>query len=228
MRLFETQSGFLEKFLSVLSRILGIKKKYANYVSSVGLTFFFKGIDGDPISDQMNFALTDLYPRDPDQFIPNDANASSLFTFSTFTQYNSLKADDGINRVVYFGFGLEEVADQAVRDTLIARSIRWLMNGVVVTAPDENLVAKYFSLDQNYPNPFNPSTTISYNLAENADVSLKVYDVMGQEVAKLVNEKQSAGTHNVQFDASELSSGIYFYKLIAGDFISVKKMSLIK
>ena len=102
------------------------------------------------------------------------------------------------------------------------------MNGVVVTAPDENLVAKYFSLDQNYPNPFNPSTTISYNLAENADVSLKVYDVMGQEVAKLVNEKQSAGTHNVQFDASELSSGIYFYKLIAGDFISVKKMSLIK
>ena len=85
-----------------------------------------------------------------------------------------------------------------------------------------------FKLDQNYPNPFNPSTSISYQLPANCFVSLKVYDVLGREVATLVNERQRAGNHNVRFDAAKLVSGVYFYCLIAGNFTATKKLILVK
>jgi hypothetical protein len=85
-----------------------------------------------------------------------------------------------------------------------------------------------FKLEQNYPNPFNPATTISYQLPENGFVSLQVYDPVGNCVASLVNEEQSAGTHFVRFDASSLSSGVYYYKITSGNFSSVKKLMLLK
>ena len=85
-----------------------------------------------------------------------------------------------------------------------------------------------FSLANNYPNPFNPSTKIQYTLPTNEFVSLKVYDIIGREVATLVNQQQSAGVYDVNFNASNLTSGIYFYKIDAGSFVDVKKMMLIK
>ena len=87
--------------------------------------------------------------------------------------------------------------------------------------------ADYF-LSQNYPNPFNPSTTISYALAEDIDVSLKVFDILGNEVATLINENQPAGAYDVSFDAGNLSSGVYYYTLQAGEFTSTKKLMLMK
>ena len=85
-----------------------------------------------------------------------------------------------------------------------------------------------FYVSQNYPNPFNPSTAISYQLSANSFVTLKVYDVLGREVAMLVNGKQSAGYHEVTFDAAKLSSGVYFYRISVGKFSSVKKLVVIK
>jgi photosystem II stability/assembly factor-like uncharacterized protein len=93
-----------------------------------------------------------------------------------------------------------------------------------------------FSLMQNYPNPFNPVTIISYDIRKTADVKLVVYDILGKEVKVLVEQKQSAGTYNVRFDGTNLSSGVYFYKLTAtavagsstGDFSATKKMVLVK
>ena len=85
-----------------------------------------------------------------------------------------------------------------------------------------------FKLNQNYPNPFNPSTTISYQIPKDSFVTLKVYDVLGREVSKLVNEKQSPGNYSVNFNASKLSSGIYLYKIHAGNFIQSKKLMLLK
>jgi len=93
---------------------------------------------------------------------------------------------------------------------------------VLYTAPVQ------FSLKQNYPNPFNPVTTISYSLPEKAQVRLIVFDVLGREVATLVNKQQESGVYNVKFDASNLNSGIYFYQLKAGNFSEVKKLSLLK
>ena len=97
----------------------------------------------------------------------------------------------------------------------------------VVIAPDE------FALQQNYPNPFNPSTRITFNLAVNSDVSLKIFDVLGQEVANLISANLNAGVHDIDFDASGINSGVYFYKIevngIDGStFTDVKKMILAK
>lgn len=83
-------------------------------------------------------------------------------------------------------------------------------------------------LSQNYPNPFNPSTQISYKLPRSAHVQLKVYNLLGEEVASLENSQKRAGTHSVTFDASGLSSGIYYYRLQTSDFLEVKSMTLIK
>ena len=85
-----------------------------------------------------------------------------------------------------------------------------------------------FALLQNYPNPFNPSTTIAYNLAKSAFVSVKVYNALGQEVATLVESEHPVGRYTVKFEAANLASGLYIYKIVAGDFVAVKKMSLIK
>ena len=85
-----------------------------------------------------------------------------------------------------------------------------------------------FRLSQNYPNPFNPSTVISYQLPVNSKVSLKIYDLLGREIATLVNEEQSAGWKQVEWNATSVASGIYFYKLQANNFIETKKMLVIK
>ncbi len=85
-----------------------------------------------------------------------------------------------------------------------------------------------FALDQNYPNPFNPSTSIKYSLPEGARVKLTIYDLLGNEVETLVDEFKPAGTYSVKFNGSELTSGIYIYRMQAGDFVSTKRMALIK
>ncbi len=85
-----------------------------------------------------------------------------------------------------------------------------------------------FVLEQNYPNPFNPITTIKYNVASNDNISIKVYDILGNSIATLVNEQKEAGEYEAVFDASNISSGIYFYVLQAGDFREMKKMVLLK
>ena len=98
----------------------------------------------------------------------------------------------------------------------------------VVSVKNEEPVLQSFTLEQNYPNPFNPSTTIRYSIPTSEFVTLKVYDVLGNEVATLVNEEKPAGSFEVNFSAVELSSGIYFYKLQVGSFIETKKMILLK
>ena len=97
----------------------------------------------------------------------------------------------------------------------------------------DNNIPKGFELSQNYPNPFNPTTTINYSIssveAQNfASVQLKIYDVLGKEIATLVNEVQSPGNYKVDFDASKFSSGLYFYKIEAGNFVQMRKMILLK
>jgi hypothetical protein len=96
---------------------------------------------------------------------------------------------------------------------------------------DVNDISGYplsLNLYQNYPNPFNPSTTISYQLAARNHVTLKVFDMLGREVAVLVNRIEEPGDKSVMFDASRLPSGMYFYRLSAGSFVQTKKLLLLK
>ena len=89
-------------------------------------------------------------------------------------------------------------------------------------------VPSQFELAQNFPNPFNPSTNISFILAKNSHTLIKVYNILGQEVATLVDENLIAGPHTIQFNGSHLESGVYFYNIVAGDYQASKKMMLIK
>ena len=85
-----------------------------------------------------------------------------------------------------------------------------------------------FTLEQNYPNPFNPTTTIGYVLQGKSNAKLTLLNSIGEEIAILVNEEQDKGYHKVEFDGANLSSGVYFYKLSAGNYVETKKMILMK
>ena len=89
-------------------------------------------------------------------------------------------------------------------------------------------VPEVYNLSQNYPNPFNPTTTINFSIPKASNVVLKIYDVLGREVATLLNDDRAAGNYEVNFDASKLASGLYVYTINAGDFTSTKKMMLMK
>ena len=111
----------------------------------------------------------------------------------------------------------------AVKQTVITLKAQSIISSVL-----RSVLPGTFQLAQNFPNPFNPSTMISYQLPAASHIALKVFDMLGNEVATLVNETKEAGSYSATFDGSKLSSGIYFYTLQAGNFTATKKLSLIK
>ncbi len=107
-------------------------------------------------------------------------------------------------------------------------NITFINAGITDVRQANNTIPENFKLEQNFPNPFNPTTTISYSIPSSQKVILKVYDELGREVTTLVNNDQSAGNYSADFNAAGLASGIYFYRLQAGDFVQMKKMILMK
>ena len=99
---------------------------------------------------------------------------------------------------------------------------------VMTVEKDNNFLPSTYSLQQNYPNPFNPSTIIEYQIKELADVELKVFDVLGSEIMTLVDDYKTAGSYQAVFDAFNIPSGVYFYRLKANDFVETKKMILLR
>ncbi|MDF1610641.1 T9SS type A sorting domain-containing protein [Stygiobacter electus] len=104
----------------------------------------------------------------------------------------------------------------------------WFTGGYTGISDEYSQLPSGFQLNQNYPNPFNPTTQISYSIPKSGIVNLRVYNIIGKEVAELINEYQNSGTYQITFNAQDLPSGVYFYQLKTGDYISSKKMLLIK
>jgi len=134
---------------------------------------------------------------------------------------------------------ISAIDNQATIRSLFASSSGYLFAGTSIgmfrsqqktTAVTDgaSVLPSHFALEQNFPNPFNPVTTIRFHLAAAAPVRLTVYDMLGREVRRLVEEVRNAGTHTVQFDAASLSSGVYYYSVTAGSVTSVKRMTLVK
>jgi len=134
-------------------------------------------------------------------------------------KYQRLALPVGVNRVQFNGIS-------AFGNNLYIDSICY--KPAIVGISNNNTVAKEFSLSQNYPNPFNPTTNIKFGLPTSGNVKLVVFDVLGREVTTLVNEFKTSGIYTVDFDASMLSSGVYFYRIDAGNFTQTKKMLLVK
>ena len=111
---------------------------------------------------------------------------------------------------------------------LTAESQKIVEVQTVVSTEDVTQLPTSVELDQNYPNPFNPSTTIRFGLPEAGAVQLEVYNALGQKVTELVNGRKAAGWHTISFDASQLASGLYIYRITSGSFVKTNKMLLIK
>jgi hypothetical protein len=180
-------------------------------ISSIPLRYAYTGLAGvTPTNGAAN-------PRDAGSPLQGHSGGDSfdLATVGLDTAYYVRITDAG-TLVPDFGdsFNLDAVVAIHQAASLDIRDTQWKV--------------QTFRIEQNYPNPFNPSTTINYALPQAGSVTLKVYDVLGREVATLVNEKKAAGSYSVAFNASRLSSGTYIYRLTANGFSQTKKMILAK
>lgn len=167
---------------------------------------------------------TEISSGNQDMFLIKYSNSGG-FMNSNF--YNDMTEDESKQIILFNGndvvlCGLSGSGYSFDKVTLVKFS------DVTAITPQNNQVPGGFSLSQNYPNPFNPSTKISFSLPKASFVKMAVYDVTGKEVETLVNENMNAGSFEVDFNASKLTSGIYFCRITAGEFTDVKKMMLVK
>jgi len=151
-------------------------------------------------------------------------NDSLLLNLNAKTGVLSLSAIFGLNTDVALGITVTDDSGATAMQEII---IQVETVSALANYYGSQLPAK-FELNQNYPNPFNPSTSIEFALPKSEYVELKVFNMLGREVADLVSQNLEAGVHQYRFDASELASGVYFYQIMAGEFTSVKKMILIR
>jgi len=153
----------------------------------------------------------------------------TFFTMPVQIKINTSLGDTTVtlfNNAQYQNFQFEVIGEPS---SIVFDPGNWILkNTTTVTRVDDFNAPIQFSLEQNYPNPFNPSTTIEYSIPQSGLVTLKVYNVLGSEIATLVNGQIEAGLHKIDFNASNLNSGVYFYKIESGNFVVTKKMILIK
>jgi len=171
----------------------------------------------------------------PSGLILFDASGNYIRSLIGVTGLRGAYLLDNGNYLVTNGAGVHELdsaSGSLIRTVVGGTNFQYVSEyfpgGLVGLSNISNAVPEKFSLSQNYPNPFNPETKINYQITESGNVNLSVYDVLGNEVVTLVNEKQNPGTYSVNFDGSNFSSGVYFYKLITGDFSETKSMILMK
>jgi len=203
----------------------------------VRIPFEVWNIDTD---EQVNISIYDRKQKydgsmDIYAFNPNDRMYTD-FVNTPYDPVNAIPSDGGSAadhftwNLVWWGGNDFETGDtmRVSYPTPITNDDYFLFTAEPTTAIRDNVLVHSYRLSQNYPNPFNPVTTISYQLPEVSKVELTIYNILGQKVRTLVNKKQAAGSYSLQFNASDLASGLYVYRIKAGSFVSCKKMLLIK
>jgi hypothetical protein len=207
--------------------------------------FYDVGGPGGNYIDNLD-AVTTIIPVNS-----SDTLSVSFNHFSTYNSYDYLEIYDGIGITApligsFSGSTNPGTIKPSSTNTSGSLTFRFVSNGnglasgwgaVVkstqgVTDVEEDqgntVIPSIFALEQNYPNPFNPTTTINFDVPNASNVILKVYDVLGNEITTLVNEELSPGSYEATFDGSGLSSGVYFYRMQAGDFVEIRKLVLQK
>ena len=199
----------------------------ANYLSDDAGGTSMTGVGGDVITDGLAFAISSPYSPYPEEIAPYPGtNTVNILQYNN-GKYGAVRHEADTFKTVYLGIGLEQIAEPLQRNLLIKKVLDWF--GVATGVdPARGGIPVAYSLDQNDPNPFNPSTEISYTIAEQGFVTLKVYDLVGREVETLVQEVQSPGRYLASFDAADHATGVYFYRLTSGQFTAIKKMVLVK
>ncbi len=152
----------------------------------------------------------------------SEPNCAGVFYEGTFGE----SSDTG--KVVCFGFPYETITTYDARSRIMFAIKVFFDLEIQVDVEDESVIPMQYSLNQNYPNPFNPTTKISFTLQESGITKLEVFNSLGEKLGIITNEYLSAGTHTFNFNAANLASGIYFYRLTSGSFVETKKMTLLK
>ena len=159
-------------------------------------------------------------------YIVNGLGGESIYPFGSPVPESQFRYNDD------YGAMLFEIYTDSVNFKFITRTglsiDKFSLKRTASDLVNDNLIIKDFKLYQNYPNPFNPSTKIRYQLPQESKVVIKIYNILGAEVFELLNEKKEAGIYEVEFSANNLSSGSYFYRIIADNFVQSKKMILLK
>jgi len=189
---------------------------------------------GQGVKRSFNYLTWEDFGLDTVEVIELTEDWSSLFAA---TRYNGIFSNYYYSGEWYpFNNGLatKEITDivnftHSIMHVATANNSVYIIYSIINEANDETLnLPKSFELSQNYPNPFNPTTGIKYAVSSMQFVTLKIYDILGNEVAILVNEEKPSGVYEVEFDAKNLSSGVYFYQLKSGSFVETKKMMLLR
>ncbi len=197
-----------------------VEVKYVKTVTNENLAVKVE-IEKDPHSVQFNGIVTATSANSIRLSIPSfSLTSNTVFISSTYSPVQSSSIKVGQSVTVW--------ADQSPNGSLQAVQVQQISAAVTAIEGNKDKLPVSYELKQNYPNPFNPTTEIAFTLANQENVSLVVYNIIGQEVATLISSPMSAGAHVVKFNAANLSSGIYLYRLKAGNFVSIKKMILLK
>jgi hypothetical protein len=139
--------------------------------------------------------------------------------------FGTILAKCDVAEVLVYNVALSDSVRRSIESYLATKYNLPVVTGISVHQAES--LPERFVLEQNYPNPFNPSTTIKFELPRASHVNLTVYDVLGRELSRLVNERMDAGYHDVKFDGSALASGMYFYRIQAGSYVNTKKLLLL-
>ncbi len=231
---FQLEYGALNENIDIFWFIWDVDCATGNFFPATGGTLFFNSIfqvsvNGIPVTDtSYQFANNKRAVLS----IPKTAAFTNFLTANGFTTANILTfayelSDGGIDTT---GITTLETPSHLI---CMASHFSNIVGGdkSILTGVKEDIISSQpteFSLSQNYPNPFNPTTSFEYSLAENSFVAVKVYDVLGREVATLVNSNKDAGKYRLDFDASNLPSGLYIYELRTENFVQTRKMMLMK
>jgi hypothetical protein len=189
--------------------------KPTNLIATNGITEVLLEWDANTEADLSHYAI---YRGAVQNFTP------SQYTLLTTVTSNSFSDEEIFDYKVYYRVSAFDISGNESEYSDEA--------SILVGVDDEKYLPTEFSLSQNYPNPFNPSTTIVYEIGETSFVTLRVYDILGNEVATLINKRQNQGIYSVQFNinskSQSISSGIYFYSIRAGEYFKTMKMSFLK
>lgn len=188
--------------------------RYHRMDTSTGIVYFWGG-NNDNILFDLNHS--------------GSQHIDTIFGVPVFAVWNG---PIGQTSELAYGFGIvtqnQEGSGWPEQAKLIYAKINGIEYGIPVSVSHSTTQPIHFDLFQNYPNPFNNSVVINYTIPRATDVTLKIYDVLGQEVAVLVNERKLAGEYHITWNAEGVPSGVYFYRMVAGEFVETKKMVMMK
>ncbi len=202
----------------------------ANYLTDSVSSTSLETVEGNLLFEtDIIMQINPIYSTLPDGVTSGKGQSYLTLKYDDTLHYGMLTRELNEYKTAYLTCGLEQIASVDDQNLIIEKVLDWFSKPVVGVEENEAAVLPtIFEIEQNFPNPFNPSTTIRFALPKSTFVSISVFNCLGEKVSELMNSELNAGFHSISFNAENLSSGIYFYRIIADEYIATKKMMLLK